>query len=239
MLPKISPSTFYSSFITQHSSFPAALKGISHYAKIFLPEKNRHLLLAPAPRRFFGLGAVRKTLRTEESQLGEAKTTKWKFGMIVTASGGPCKNLVGYAAIPTDWPEQQVSVCEEDISHTVKVSYKTVDKTIKLMWITIASLPSGEEAKAVVTVKVRRAPRSRPKKPASTRCPTRKSCRPTCAAISTRVRASNRAIPKIRARPRNSSRKKTALGRKSRPSSISSAARSNSRKGTSKPPPRR
>ncbi len=90
--------------------------------------------------------------------MGDGKTSRWKTGLIITATGGACKGLTGYFPIPTDWPEQQVKIINEDISSGVRVDYKIIDGTVKVMSMKIASLPAGQEAKAVVTLEVKRSP---------------------------------------------------------------------------------
>ena len=56
--------------------------------------------------------------------LGKSRTQRWKAGMTVTAQGGQCNGIVGYAPVPVDWPEQQVTVVEEDISPARKLATK-------------------------------------------------------------------------------------------------------------------
>ena len=90
------------------------------------------------------------------AKVGQAEVTRWRVGMIIKAIGGACRGLAGYVPVPTDWPEQQVQTVEEDISPGVKVYYETVDGGVKVMSVHIAQLPAGEEAKAVITIEVRR-----------------------------------------------------------------------------------
>jgi hypothetical protein len=90
------------------------------------------------------------------AKLGQASTQKWRCGMVITATGGPCRSLVGYAAVPVQWPEQEVKIVEEDVSPGAKVNYQTVDGTIKIMTVRIANLSANQEAKALVTFEVRR-----------------------------------------------------------------------------------
>ncbi|HLA83384.1 MAG TPA: transglutaminase domain-containing protein [Thermoguttaceae bacterium] len=99
-----------------------------------------------------------------ELELGEAKTQRWKIGLMLTAVGGPCAGITGYVPIPVDWPEQQVREVEDDITPTARVSYRTVDGTMKLMVIKIARLPAGETAKAIVTFDVTHRPQLPPDK---------------------------------------------------------------------------
>ena len=92
------------------------------------------------------------------SKLGEGKTCRWKAGMVISAVGGACKGITGYAPVPIEWPEQQVRIVEEDVSPGAKVDYKIIDGTVKLMTVKIANLASGQEAKATVTLEVKRRP---------------------------------------------------------------------------------
>jgi hypothetical protein len=97
-----------------------------------------------------------KDADSQSAKLGESKTFRWRAGMIVSAVGGTCKGITGYAPLPFDWPEQQVRIVEEDISSGTKVDYKIVDGTVKIMTVKIASLGSGSDAKALVTMEIKR-----------------------------------------------------------------------------------
>lgn len=89
-------------------------------------------------------------------RLGEAVVTKWQAGIVVKATAGACRNMVGTAPLPRDWPEQQAEIVEEDFSPGVSVQYRTVDNLVDQMVVKIPSLPNGQEAHAIVTVEVRR-----------------------------------------------------------------------------------
>ena len=99
-----------------------------------------------------------KDAEPQGTKLGDPKTFRWKAGMVISAVGGACKGLTGYAPIPIDWPEQQVKIVDEDISSEAKVDYKIVDGTVKLMTVKIAHLGAGQEAKALVTLEIKRRP---------------------------------------------------------------------------------
>lgn len=90
-------------------------------------------------------------------RLGEPVTQKWQLGLVVSAASGPCTGLVGYVPLFVDWPEQQVSVVAEDVTPNVRLTYQMVDG-VKVMLVHIPQLPAGEEAKALLTFEVRRAP---------------------------------------------------------------------------------
>ena len=89
-------------------------------------------------------------------KLGESTVQKWKAGIIITAVGGACSGLSGSAPIPFDWPEQQVTIVNEDVSPLAKLSYEVVNGTAKRMMVTIDQIPAGQEVKAIVTIEVRR-----------------------------------------------------------------------------------
>jgi transglutaminase-like putative cysteine protease len=94
----------------------------------------------------------------QDAKLGEARVQRLQIGITVNAAGGPCRGIVGYTAVPDDWPEQQVRIVDEEVAPGVKVGYRVVDGMAKVMEVRIASLPAGEEAKAIVTFEVRRRP---------------------------------------------------------------------------------
>jgi len=97
------------------------------------------------------------------SKLGDSQVQYWQAGMVITARSGPCRGLVGTAPLPADWPEQEAKVVEEDFSPGAKVSYRTVEGTVKQMVVEIPYLPAGQECRAVVTVEVRRHSQLAPK----------------------------------------------------------------------------
>jgi transglutaminase-like putative cysteine protease len=102
------------------------------------------------------LSAQFKQGESQGTKVGASQTSRWRAGMTVRASGGPCKGLNGYVPVPIDWPEQQVTVVQEDISPEAKVRYEPLDGGVKIMTVRIAQLASGQEAKALVTVEIRR-----------------------------------------------------------------------------------
>jgi len=89
-------------------------------------------------------------------RLGEAKVLKWQAGVIVTAESGPCTGIIGYAPLPVAWPEQELSLSEEDISPLCRVKNEMVEGTVKVMVVSIPQLPAGEQAKALLTYEIRR-----------------------------------------------------------------------------------
>lgn len=108
------------------------------------------------------------------ANLGDSRTQRWKAGMIVTAEGGSCNGIVGYAPVPVDWPEQKVTIVDEDISPGAKIGYRLVDGVVKLMVVNISSIPSGRTANALVILEITRHTQNPPEDTGQFKIPTKK-----------------------------------------------------------------
>ena len=73
---------------------------------------------------------------------GKEFVTKYEVGMIITAGGEPCTDLIGTAPVPIDWPEQESRVVQEDFDPAAKrVTYReTAGGTIKQL---VVNIPAG------------------------------------------------------------------------------------------------
>ena len=109
-------------------------------------------------------GQFKDNVEPGGTRLGASHDSKWRCGVIITASGGPCQKIVGYIPVPMDWPEQRVKVLEEDLSPGVTIDYQPVSGTARVMTFRLASIDGGKEAKAVVTFEVRRQVVEKPEK---------------------------------------------------------------------------
>ena len=95
--------------------------------------------------------------QTNGIKLDKQLVQRWKVGMTIRAPAGPCAGIYGTATVPTDWPEQQVRIVDEDFSPQVKdVAYRTLDNGVKQMLIAIPMLNPGQQAHAFVTFEVTR-----------------------------------------------------------------------------------
>jgi len=93
--------------------------------------------------------------RERHGRFGAQDVQTYRVGMEVRAIGGPCKGLYGTLPVPTDWPEQQVRVVDEELTDNVRhVRYRVLDGGVKQMQISIPSLNAGETAKAFVKLEV-------------------------------------------------------------------------------------
>jgi hypothetical protein len=118
--------------------------------------------------RIFGLAALLvsflavtasaqfKDADPEGVKMGKDKVQKWKCGVTIKAAGSVCKNVHGYAPIPIDWPEQQVSIVNEEFPASAKVEYEMREGTAKVMTIKIPRLEANQELKIIATVEIRR-----------------------------------------------------------------------------------
>src|SRR4051812_24277523 len=98
----------------------------------------------------FAAVSIGSLLAADDSRgirLGQATTSQWRFGVVVTAAGGPVSGITATLPVPMDWPEQAVKRVGEDKTPNVGgVSYKTLDGGVRQMVVTIPRLASGAEA---------------------------------------------------------------------------------------------
>ena len=94
---------------------------------------------------------------TKGIRLDKAHRTRYVVGVLVRADGGPCRGLAGTIPIVSSWPEQQVSIVNEEFtSHIESVRYEKRGRTVEEMHVSIPVLPTGELAKALVTFDITR-----------------------------------------------------------------------------------
>jgi len=95
------------------------------------------------------------TTEPQAAQLGQTAVTRWRAGVVVTASRGPCQGIVATFPVPVEWPEQDVKVVAEDVSPLVKMSDR-VTEGVKQMVATMPQVPTGEKAQALITFEITR-----------------------------------------------------------------------------------
>lgn len=86
---------------------------------------------------------------------GDAKTTHWKVGVIVTAARGPVSGVLCTIPEPLEWPEQTVSLVSQDVSPGVRVKHRDLGGVRQLV-VKIPKLPNQKTAKALFTYKITR-----------------------------------------------------------------------------------
>jgi hypothetical protein len=99
-------------------------------------------------------------------QLGEPSVLRYKAGVIVEAVTGTCRSLYITVPVPTEWPEQQLKVVDEDYSSGVtRVKFRADQQGVRQMLVFIPVLPAGRTAKALITYEVTCRPILPPKDP--------------------------------------------------------------------------
>ncbi len=90
-------------------------------------------------------------------RLDRAVTQRLKVGIVIKATAGPCQDIYATSPIPSDWPEQQVNVVQEEISPLV-VDHDDRDTHggTKQMVIDVPSVPAGQSAPCLVTYEITR-----------------------------------------------------------------------------------
>lgn len=89
-------------------------------------------------------------------RLGPDAVHRLTVGLIVKAQNGPCGAISGTCPVPIDWPEQHVTVIQEDISPSVEVGFRMVADTVREMQIRIPELAAGQTAQALIVYELRR-----------------------------------------------------------------------------------
>ncbi len=103
---------------------------------------------------------------------GENVTVRYRIGVVLTGKNGACRNLVASVPIPRAWPEQEVTIVDEETSPMVrKTSFRTLSGSADQYVVQVPNLPAGGEAKAVVTIEVTKYVLDAPESPAVFRMP--------------------------------------------------------------------
>ncbi|MEX0643439.1 MAG: transglutaminase-like domain-containing protein [Pirellulales bacterium] len=91
----------------------------------------------------------------EASRLGPPRVMQYRIGAEITATRGPCRDIVAMVCVPLDCPEQQVKILNEDFSTEVReVTERNLGGGARQMMISVPALPDGATARAVLTVEV-------------------------------------------------------------------------------------
>src|SRR5262245_31332972 len=108
----------------------------------------------------------------DTSRFGPPSVVQYRIGAEITATRGPCRDIVAMVAIPIDYPEQQVKILNEDFSPQVReVTYRMLGDGAKQMLISVPALADGATARAVLTVEVTTHPVLPPKDTANLKIP--------------------------------------------------------------------
>ena len=74
--------------------------------------------------------------------LADPAKYKWKVGVKIVTGRNACRNLLVTIPVPTPWPEQTVSIVEENIPSSVHdVTYRELNSGVKQLVIKIRTVP--------------------------------------------------------------------------------------------------
>jgi transglutaminase-like putative cysteine protease len=122
---------------------------------------------------FLLLGPFARPVAADDSRgirLGETTTSKWRIGVVIRATG-EVNGILATTPVPIDWPEQSVkTLSEEKTPHVQRLSYRTLDGSVKQLLISIPHLSAGDEASAVVTFEISKRRILEPADPTIYRC---------------------------------------------------------------------
>ena len=106
-------------------------------------------------------------------RFGKAVSTKYRAGMIFEArANGGCKDLLGTAPVPTDFPEQKVRTLEENFPRVARVDYRDLKEGgARQMVFRMRELKPGQRVEATVLFEVTRRPILPPSQPEIYRFP--------------------------------------------------------------------
>lgn len=106
-------------------------------------------------------------------RLGKAISTKYRAGMIFEArANGGCKDLLGTAPIPTEFPEQKVRTLDENFPRAARVDYRDLKEGgARQMVFRMRELKPGQRVEATVLFEVTRRPILPPSQPEIYRFP--------------------------------------------------------------------
>jgi hypothetical protein len=100
-----------------------------------------------------------ETEPTKGVRYGEATMHRYRAGVVIQAVGGPCRNLYITLPVPTEWPEQEVKIVDEDFSPGVRhVRHRTNIPGVKQMLVSVPSVAAGQTVEVLVTYEITRRP---------------------------------------------------------------------------------
>ncbi|MFT7634018.1 MAG: hypothetical protein ACI87E_005077 [Mariniblastus sp.] len=78
--------------------------------------------------------------------------TKWKMNAIIKGGSGPANNMLITIPIPSNWPEQSVSIVEEDFPPNIaRVAYRDLESGVRQLVASIPQIRPREEITISVT----------------------------------------------------------------------------------------
>ncbi|MDP1563838.1 MAG: transglutaminase domain-containing protein [Pirellulaceae bacterium] len=88
-------------------------------------------------------------------RLGDSQVVRYQIGAKIKTGAGAFTGVVLRLPVPSDWPEQKVSVIEEDLyDRAGDIQYRVLDAGVRQMMISIPQVPAQTEANVLITYEV-------------------------------------------------------------------------------------
>jgi hypothetical protein len=110
--------------------------------------------IAPAIAISFCASAAADEPAVPPEAAAQSQTHNWEFGIGIRAVGGPCAGLMGTFPVPTEWPEQQVKVINEQVTPSVQRHSYRVQEGLKQTVFQVPQLPAGGTAECYITFEI-------------------------------------------------------------------------------------
>jgi hypothetical protein len=79
-------------------------------------------------------------------ELGDRRTYRFKWAILIDAPDAPCKGVVAMGPIPMNWPEQQVRLLSQELSPGSRVSEQVMNGQAAVLKFQVSNIPKGGSA---------------------------------------------------------------------------------------------
>ncbi len=76
-------------------------------------------------------------------ELGDRRTYRFKWAILIDAPDAPCKGVVAMGPIPMNWPEQQVRLLSQELSPGSRVSEEVMNGQAAVLKFQVSNIPKG------------------------------------------------------------------------------------------------
>ncbi len=88
-------------------------------------------------------------------RIGEARIVRYQIGAKIQTGPGAFTGVTLRLPVPNEWPEQKVSIIEEDLyDRAGDIDYRVLDAGVRQMLVSIPQVPAQTEANVLITYEV-------------------------------------------------------------------------------------
>jgi hypothetical protein len=88
-------------------------------------------------------------------RIGDAQVVRYQIGAKIQTGAGAFTGVTLRLPVPNEWPEQKVSVIEEDLyDRAGEIDYRVLDAGVRQMLVSIPQVPAQTEANVLITYEV-------------------------------------------------------------------------------------